>query len=981
MQRVVRSSLVGLLTLAALAACGDSGTDSTPTGTGVTPVVHSVTVSPSSLTINVGGTGILAASVDADGSLDRTVTWSSSNTAVATVDAASGKVTGVSVGTVTVTATSKANTSVQGAAAVTVIGSGSTSGAVPTVTISAINQGGNPVNIGNVAGQIDVVLNVDTNGGVLKTVTATLKCGTDSVVNSQTVSNLAPIAAEAASSPVTLSFNTAAFSSAGVAALHNGACTISAQATTAAGTQSATNSTTLTLNNADVIVGSLTFGATKTDAAGLAWVGKSVAVAVTPVFYTPNRTAATTTITLNAGGAHTQTVSGAGTHTVTFTDNNDGKSDSLNIDQITNAAATVTVTTIDSNGQPFANAGNAIVLSTSNPLAPTNVPSFRLDTQKPAAGTFVIANNAGQNTSGNGYINGSFRFASDSAAGYCGPNSTNYTPGNAPGGVSNGNPVCTGNTTANTDNGGVDNVTVVFQTYLASAKKTSGVTATNPSALAESQTASTYKLDMITTDALGNADTTDVGTFGVDLTAPSSFAATQTGGPANQTIYTTTGTNGPDQGGQMYTTSGITDNLSGPGPMLVAQTRNSTLTDKFKASVSEGRTYTNTGATGTYSVGQAVTDLSPCVIGRFNAASTDAGANALTVYSQSGSTIGYCTPVAFAGNTVPPDAAAVSGGTNASEGYFTTEIIGIDQAGNRAAPFVATIVADATGPTVSGIDLPGSITAGSSVTIPATANDSVDVVGSYATVHYTGAGDNLRYAKTPASGVAFDNTLTRSASIAPVISSFIRNLAPATAGAPASTTTTGNNAQSIDVGAVDEAYNTGALNAGLGVVSLGTESSNAWSSAFAGGFVVAADSANITNCPAATGSQTTGCGAAGKTAAAHPTSVNLTASASGTTGTFANPFSTVTFWRQLPGGDWVQIGSSSSATVTDTGAGNGRTWSYTLSYDPPTKDEYGNVLAPQFGSGPIAVNIIAVGANASGDAVATAPVTIQLTNP
>src|SRR3569623_731039 len=165
MLRVVRSTLVGLLTLAAVAACGDSDT-TTPIQSGT---VHSVTVSPPSLTISVGGTGILAASVDADGDVDRTVTWSSSDPSVASVDAATGKVTGAKAGTVTVTATSKANTSIQAAA-------------------------------------------------------------------------------EAAAAPVTLSFNTAQLSSAGVAALHNGTCTISAQATTAAGTQSAVNSTTLTLN-------------------------------------------------------------------------------------------------------------------------------------------------------------------------------------------------------------------------------------------------------------------------------------------------------------------------------------------------------------------------------------------------------------------------------------------------------------------------------------------------------------------------------------------------------------------------------------------------------------------------------------------------------------------------------------------------------------------------------------------------------------
>jgi hypothetical protein len=982
---------VGLLTLAGLAACGDSGQDITP-GNGV---VHTVTVSPTSLPLAVGGTGVLSASVDADASItDRTVTWTSSDPGVATVDAATGKVTGVKAGTTTVTAKANANPAVQAGAVVTVAGSNG-NGAVPTVTISSINQttgvGSVPVNLGNVAGQIDVTLNVETNGGTLKTVTAMLKCGTDSIINTQTVSNLAPVSAEAASSPVTLSFNTAAFSTAGVAALHNGTCTISATATTASGTQSAVNSTQLTLNNADVITGSVAYGATKTDAAGLAWVGKSVTVTVLPVFYTAGRTAATTTVTLNAGGAHTQTLTDTGssksTQTITFTDANDGKNSNTAIDQITDPLANVTVSTIDSNGQPFANTGNVLVSSVANPLAPVNVPAFRLDTQKPLAGTFVIANNAGQGTSANGYINGGFKFQADSASGYCGPNSAGYAPGNVTGGVSNGTPACTSKNTANIDsastNKGVDNVTVTFVTRVAGAAKTTEVAATSPSALAESQTAAAYTLSMITTDALGNADTTDVGNFGVDLTAPSTFASTQTTGPQNQTVYTTTGTNGPDAGGQQFATSGITDNLSGPGPLLVAQTRNISQTGTLKASTYEGKTYTNTGAANTVSVGQAVTDKSPCVIGRFNASQTNAGASALSVYNQSGTQIGYCTPVAFNGNTVPPDAAAVSGGSNTTEGYFTTEIIGADQAGNRSAPFVSTIVADATGPTVTSIDLPQSIAANSQVGIPAAATDSVDLVASYATVHYPAY--NLRYAKTALAGVvAFDNTLTRAATITPVISSFIRNLAPPTAGTPATTGNTTNSASSIDIGAVDEAFKVGELNAPLTIVSLGTaEATTSFDSTnFTGGFVVAADSATITNCPTALSTQTTGCGAAGKTTPVHPTSVNLTASASGKTGTFVNPFATVTFWYQEPTtGDYVQVGSTSSATVTDTGAGNGRTWSYKFTWDPPVRDDYNNVFAPQFGSANVSVNLIAVGTNAAGDAVSTTPVTIQLSNP
>jgi uncharacterized protein YjdB len=85
----------------------------------VTPIpVASVDVSPASATIEVDETVDLdAVPRDADGNaLDRPVTWSSSNTSVATVDA-DGLVTGVAEGTATITATCEGKT---GTAAITV---------------------------------------------------------------------------------------------------------------------------------------------------------------------------------------------------------------------------------------------------------------------------------------------------------------------------------------------------------------------------------------------------------------------------------------------------------------------------------------------------------------------------------------------------------------------------------------------------------------------------------------------------------------------------------------------------------------------------------------------------------------------------------------------------------------------------------------------------------------------------------------------
>jgi acid phosphatase type 7 len=82
--------------------------------------VASVTVTPASGTLSQGGTGQLTATPK-DGSgtplTGRVVTWSSDNTAVATVNA-SGRVTGVAAGSATITATCEGKT---GTSAITVI--------------------------------------------------------------------------------------------------------------------------------------------------------------------------------------------------------------------------------------------------------------------------------------------------------------------------------------------------------------------------------------------------------------------------------------------------------------------------------------------------------------------------------------------------------------------------------------------------------------------------------------------------------------------------------------------------------------------------------------------------------------------------------------------------------------------------------------------------------------------------------------------
>ncbi len=122
MPPVVRSTVVlAALTFAVTSstvACGDNlvarviPQDST---------VHSVTVIPSGpLSINLGTKLTFSASVvGGPGLTDDRVTWSSSNTRIATVDQ-TGMMTADSLGTTTIIATSQADTAISGTVVVTV---------------------------------------------------------------------------------------------------------------------------------------------------------------------------------------------------------------------------------------------------------------------------------------------------------------------------------------------------------------------------------------------------------------------------------------------------------------------------------------------------------------------------------------------------------------------------------------------------------------------------------------------------------------------------------------------------------------------------------------------------------------------------------------------------------------------------------------------------------------------------------------------
>lgn len=109
--------LTSIASLLIVAACGKDSTG--PSQARVIPQVHDIEVVPTDASLRVGETLIMTARVRADSGADRTVNWSSSDPRRATISA-TGIVTGVSEGTVVITASSKAQPDIAKSATLTV---------------------------------------------------------------------------------------------------------------------------------------------------------------------------------------------------------------------------------------------------------------------------------------------------------------------------------------------------------------------------------------------------------------------------------------------------------------------------------------------------------------------------------------------------------------------------------------------------------------------------------------------------------------------------------------------------------------------------------------------------------------------------------------------------------------------------------------------------------------------------------------------
>ena len=100
MNRFLLKGLASVCALAVMFGTVSCSDDDKPDGS---IAVSAVAVSPTTATVKVGESVTLSATITPDDATDKTITWSSSDEKVATVDA--GKVTGVTEGTATITAT------------------------------------------------------------------------------------------------------------------------------------------------------------------------------------------------------------------------------------------------------------------------------------------------------------------------------------------------------------------------------------------------------------------------------------------------------------------------------------------------------------------------------------------------------------------------------------------------------------------------------------------------------------------------------------------------------------------------------------------------------------------------------------------------------------------------------------------------------------------------------------------------------------
>lgn len=733
MHKVSRSLLfASIVALGGLAACGDDVTVAGPgeggEGTGT------VVVSPNPATIAVGGKVNMVADLGGK-AMGQAVSWSSSNTAVATVSD-NGEVTGVAGGTTAITA--KTSGGYSGSATVTV-GAPSTSQNA-SVSIASVTQGGlgSPVLLNNVQGQIDVTLNVDPgqqNVEKVELVVIDSVSGAEKVVASQAITanasvaagleglalNIAKANAQAAAAiaaavpqQIVLSFNTAAFNpETGEVSFLNGRKLIRARLVLGTGSsqdQVASNSISVLFNNVDGFyvvqtpVNSIegrNQPNSALDGAGNVWfqAGKGIAIKSVPVIYSGVRTVASRTIAVStidptngsiAGTTVSKTVTGAGI-----------RNDTLSVGTIAARAQRVTVNgAVDTQGNAFTLVGNdghgvinaqdiekATPAKAANAMIGTRVDTIRVDNVAPNTGTYSI--NA---TSPNNWVNGDYKFIT----------SANWT------GVS--------------DNGvglpGSFPYSATFEyTGCGASGYATAATATGAdiSECSTDLTNRAYTGRVTVADKLGNSAKTATVQFGVDKTAPVIAYLTLDQEP---TIADVEGDSVFMVGAETY--AGVDASNAVFGVRYTDERSGfDTLPGNLAQRVRIQRLAKYENASGC-ALGTSTCDFVRALGG-----------------------------VEAADPTYRRETVAIFGDlADTDPGYYTYETYVVDRAGNKSNTVTKRVAIDNTAPRITGIQIPATLTPGSSsVAFVPTGTDSLEVVEGSLVLDYPVFGE-LRYPRT-----------------------------------------------------------------------------------------------------------------------------------------------------------------------------------------------------------------------------------------
>jgi Bacterial surface proteins containing Ig-like domains len=888
MSKLYRSLLWSGLVVAGVAACGDDVTVAPPPNQGV----QSVTVGPTGVTISVGQTLQMAAAVNADAGVATTVTWTSSNPATASVNPTSGLVTGVASGSVAITACSTVATGVCGQATVTVA---ATTPAVISIKSITFGTSNTPVNINNVAGQIEVTMNLDSGTQTVSSVDV-LVDGAVACSQAFSVIQLATARAQAAlvasDNPnaalvveIQCSINTAEFNTTtGIAKFLNGAHQVSARVNLVGSAPKATPSTQLIFNNASGFVVTLTTsngtdpGSAIDPRTGLQWLGGSVTLNFLGVSYVSGATISN--ISFPLFGKTVAAALTAGTGSVTFSEATAWLATNTGIGNYMSPFTGEPLpigTAVLSNGTALA-VPNAILNASSPPPGNTTIPALttiRVDNVAPGA------------TAANPLAAPQTAITQPLMTPVWVNATTSFAAGNATLGVPSLSTLNALTVGADVEEG-VDAITVQFfatalGAALPSGCSTTGLTAiTTGSQLAETTVSLSYRVRIIFKDALGNITCFSLAPggvagaqFGADFTAPTGTVAGPAAGPP--------GLNAPP-GNFVVTAS---DNASGfdpAGGLLVLMTR----------------VVSNT-ATPT------------CVIG---------------------SGTGCVTPA------VRPLTFDATNGTNI-EGYYTTTITLVDQAGNTTVLVSARLYElDVTLPAFSGgISLPSLIAGAATNTFTATVTDNLDLNTIFGDVTYPTA--VLRYPSQSVGswGLPLEQGPT---TVNYAVANWIRCI-----NAAGDFATTTNQPSTINLTVDDQALN--AFSQASGAFGVNAQACGAVGAVTINSF--------IQNAPSyGTGLTQVDIDGA-SLAAASSTTVTLVAVADVPLNSAVDPFARVDFFYDNGGGVLIKIGTATAVLAQTV---SNRTYTYTIVWNPDAAVPVG------------AVNVVALGVDAQGDAVLTA---------